>query len=92
MIASPESSFEASSFTVDSVISPAGTITQAARGCSSLATKSSSESAPAAPSEASEATASGLTSKTTHSCPSRISRRTRFAPIRPRPTIPSCMS
>ncbi len=46
MIASPASSFAASSVTVDSVISPAGTITQAARGASSLATKSSSESAP----------------------------------------------
>ena len=52
MIASPASSFAASSLTVLSVISPAGTMTHAARGFSSLATKSSSESAPVAPSPA----------------------------------------
>ena len=39
--------------TVVSVISPAGTITQARRGASSLATKSSSEVAPVAPSASS---------------------------------------
>ena len=91
MIASPRSSRLASSVTVLSVISPAGTMTQAARGVDSLATNSSSESAPVAPSPASSSTASGLTSKTTQSCPSRIRRRTRFAPIRPSPTMPSCM-
>ena len=53
MIASPASSRSASSLTVLSVISPAGTMTQTARGLSSLATKSSSESAPVAPSPAS---------------------------------------
>ncbi len=91
MIASPDSSLDDSSLTVLSVISPAGTMTQTARGLSSLATKSSSESPPVAPSPARVATASGLTSKTTHSWPSRIRRRTKFAPIRPRPTMPSCM-
>jgi hypothetical protein len=49
------------------VISPAGTITQAARGLFNFATKSSSESAPVAPSPANAATASELTSYTTHS-------------------------
>src|SRR5579875_3574742 len=53
---------------------------------------SSSELAPVAPvSSASELTASGDTSKTTSSCPSRIRRRTMLAPMRPSPTIPSCM-
>ena len=70
---------------------PAGIITQTARGRSSLATKSSGLSAPTAPSPASPATASGFTSYTTHSCPSRINRRTMLAPIRPRPIIPSCI-
>src|SRR6476659_2516364 len=91
MIASPDSSFSPSAATVRSVISPAGSMTHAVRGLDSLATKSSSESAPVAPSPASVATASGLTSKTTHSWPSRMSRRTRFAPIRPSPTMPSCI-
>ncbi len=62
MIASPASSTAATSFTVCSVMSPAGTITQAARGFSSLAAKSSSESAPVAPSPASSAIASAFTS------------------------------
>jgi hypothetical protein len=39
---------------------PAGTITQAARGASSLATRSSSELAPTAPSPSSWATAAWL--------------------------------
>ncbi len=62
MIASPRSSFAARSVTVFSVISPAGTITHAARGTESLATKSSRESAPTALSLARAATASGSTS------------------------------
>ena len=62
MIASPDSSLSISSCTVLSVISPAGTITQAARGLLSLETKSSTESAPVAPSPASSLTASALTS------------------------------
>ena len=62
MIVSPGSIACASSAIVRSVISPAGTITQAVRGLSSLATKSAIESAPCAPSAASAATASELTS------------------------------
>ena len=92
MITSSASIREASSRTELSVMSPAGTITHAARGLSNMATNSSMEEAPFAPSRASALTASGLTSNTTHSCPSRISRRTRFAPIRPSPTIPSCIA
>src|SRR5262245_52118898 len=88
---SPGSILAASSPTTGSVI-PAGIITHATRGRSSFATKSSSEAVPIAPSRSSSATASGLTSKTTHSWSSRIRRRTMFAPIRPRPMIPSCIS
>ena len=62
MTVSPGSSLPASSFTVDSVISPAGTMIQAWRGGSSFATKSSSELEPVAPSRSSAATASALTS------------------------------
>ena len=50
MIVSPAPRREASASTVDSVISPAGTMIQARRGASSFATKSSSESDPIAPS------------------------------------------
>ena len=62
MIVSPSPRRAASSVTVDSVISPAGTMIHARRGTSSLATKSSSELEPVAPSATSAATASGLTS------------------------------
>ena len=44
------------------VISPAGTMTQAARGAVSLETKSAMESAPVAPSSARAFTALGSTS------------------------------
>ena len=46
MIVSPGSSTSASAAIVLSVMSPAGTITQAARGFSSFAAKSSSDVAP----------------------------------------------
>src|SRR4051794_26228155 len=64
---------------------------QAARGADSLLTKSSSEDEAIAPSPESLRTDSGSTSKTTTSCPARIRRRVRFAPIRPSPTMPSCI-
>src|SRR5918995_4705906 len=89
MTASPESSSAAIAFTVDSVMWPAGTITQTARGAVSFDASSASEAAPSAPSATSVSIAAGLTSWTTHRCPSRIRRRTMFAPILPRPTIPS---
>ena len=70
---------------------PAGIITQAMRGVASFWTNSSSELAPSAPSATNCATVSGLVSKATVVCPSRMTRRTMLAPIRPRPIIPSCM-
>ena len=70
----------------------AGTMSQAARGGVSRATKSSSEEAPTAPSAASALTASALRSYTTHVWPSFMSRRTMLAPMRPRPIIPSCIA
>src|ERR1039458_396153 len=70
---------------------PAGTMIHSARGLSSLLTKSFSEDEPTAPSPSSALTASGLTSYTTHWCPSRTRRRTRLAPIRPSPIMPSCI-
>src|SRR5262249_4790939 len=66
-------------------------MTHAARGFFSLAAKSSSEEEPMAPSLPNSATVCGLRSETTHSCPPRISRRTMLPPIRPSPTIPSCI-
>ena len=44
-----------------------------------------------APSLAIALTLSGLKSQATHSCPSRINRRTMLAPMRPKPIIPSCI-
>src|SRR3990172_8821547 len=69
----------------------AGTISHTARGFSSFATRSASEAAPTAFSRASSCTACGARSKTTQWWPPARSRRTMFAPIRPRPIIPSCM-
>ena len=62
MIASPLSSTSATSLTVDSVMSPAGTMIQTARGASSFSASSFREDAPAAPSPASCLIGSGLTS------------------------------
>src|SRR5882724_5564817 len=70
---------------------PAGTISQMARGFWSFFTKSSSESEPVAPSPTSCLTVSALRSYTTQVWPLRIRRRTMLAPIRPRPIIPSCI-
>ena len=70
---------------------PAGTITQTERGAVSFAARSSSEEAPVAPSPSSSEIASGLTSKATISWPSRIRRLAMLAPMRPSPTIPSCI-
>ena len=70
----------------------AGTISHSARGLSSLATSSASEVAPVAPSLASAATASADLSNTVQAWPPFNRRRTMFAPMRPRPIIPSCMS
>src|SRR5215467_12042771 len=69
----------------------AGTINHAVRGGLSLAAKSFRDIAFTAPSFTTASRASGFLSKTTHWCPPRMRRRTIFAPIRPRPTIPSCI-
>ena len=60
MITSPGSSTSESAAIVLSVMSPAGTITHAARGFSSFAAKSSSDDEPMAPSASSAFTASGM--------------------------------
>jgi hypothetical protein len=62
MIASPDSSTAATSLTVCSVISPAGTMIQTARGADSFSASSDSVPAPSAPSPASVLTGSELTS------------------------------
>jgi hypothetical protein len=72
-------------------VAAAGTMTHAARGLLSFAAKSASDDAPIAPSASSSRTGSGVLLKATHSWPSRISRRTSPAPMRPSPIIPSCM-
>ena len=90
MMMSFGSSSGASSATVWST-TPAGTISHTARGAFICFTRSPSDDDPCAPSPASFCTVSALWSYTTHSCPPRINRRTMFAPIRPRPTIPSCI-
>jgi hypothetical protein len=70
---------------------PAGTMTHTARGRCNLLTMSSSESQPTAPSPASSATAFGSVSNTMQSWLAAITRRTRLAPMRPSPTIASCV-
>ncbi len=62
MIVSPCSIRAPRSSIVLPVISPAGTITQAARGTESLATKSASELDPVAPSRSSPCTTAGVRS------------------------------
>src|SRR5580704_16936492 len=69
----------------------AGTINQTALGFCSLFAKSWSEEDPTAFSWVSSFTALADMSKTTHWWPPLISRRTMFAPILPRPIIPSCI-
>src|SRR5258706_3643943 len=73
-------------------VTPAGTISHTARGGVSFATRSATEVAPIAPDCASVSTAAVLWSYATHSWPAYVHRRTRFAPMRPNPIIPSCMS
>src|SRR4030095_12986052 len=85
---SPGSSSGDSSPIVSSTTA-AGTISQIARGRSSLVTKSAREVAPLAFSLTRWLTTLGERSNTTHSCPFLSSRRTIFAPIPPIPLIPS---
>src|SRR5215813_3630781 len=69
----------------------AGTMSHTARGFASFSTRSTRESAPIAFSLTSSPTACGDRSNTTQLCPFLISRRTMLAPIRPSPTIASCI-
>src|SRR5829696_1452434 len=91
MTVSPRESSPESASTAPSVASPEGSMTQTARGTSSAATSPARSSAARAPSAASARPGAGSRSCTTHPCPARISRRTMFPPIRPRPTTPSCI-
>src|SRR5438105_3768369 len=91
MRASPPSRWAATSSTT-APVTPAGTISQTGRGGVNLPTRSATEVAPTAPERASASTAAVSWSYTTHSWPACTQRRTRFAPMRPSPIIPSCMS
>jgi hypothetical protein len=85
---SPDSSSGTSFSSVGST-TPAGTISQIARGLASFCTKSSSDAAPVEPCFSDAATAAAEVSNTTQWCPAFCSRTTMLAPIRPNPTIPS---
>src|SRR5215831_5661914 len=91
MIVSPGAMRLARSVTTCSVAAPAGTITHATRGGRSVRTKSSSVVVPFAPSPASSFTPAGSAAYPTISWPPRIRRRAILPPIRPSPTIPSCI-
>ena len=76
---------------------PAGVISQIARGGMSAATSSGSAVAPSAWAPASSwirrrvrVTTSALRSVTTSWWPARARRTTMFCPMRPKPIIPSC--
>ena len=89
---SPASSVLASSSITVWVIVPAGTITHTIRGVDIFSASSASEYTPVVLSSLAIAlTAVVSWSYTTHSCPPATTRRTMFAPIRPRPIIPSCI-
>ena len=89
MMVSPAASRSVSSLTVASVILPAGSMIQIARGGVSLATMSARPVLGLAPLSASPCTTASLRSYTTVLCPARIRRWLMLPPIRPRPTIPS---
>src|SRR4029450_5162414 len=82
---------EPSSITVFSVAAPAGTITHTVRGLATLAPRPARDADAIAPSDANCFTLSALRSLTTQSCPPRMRRRTMLPPMRPNPTIPSCI-
>src|SRR6185312_3736729 len=69
----------------------AGTISQIARGGSSFFTRSRRSEHAVAPSWANSSTAFADMSKAAQLWPPLSSRLTMFAPILPRPTIPSCI-
>ena len=89
---SPASSVSARPSITVWVIVPAGTITHTIRGVDSFSASSATEYTPVVLSSPAKAlTAVVSWSYTTHSCPPATTRRTMFAPIRPRPIIPSCI-
>src|SRR5580765_121364 len=91
MMMSP-GSISAASWSITLPVMPAGIMTQATRGVSSLATNSSSVRAPAPPSASRAATFSSVVSNPTTVWPSFMIRRAMPAPIRPKPIKPSCIS
>src|SRR5882762_3391980 len=91
MTMSPACSNVLSSFTPASVTSPAGNISHTAFGVRSLLTRSATDVAPKAPFPTYPATVCGLRSYTTNSCPLRMQRSVMLPPMRPKPTMPSCM-
>src|SRR5712691_10309637 len=91
MTMSPACSNVLSSFTPASVTSPAGNISHTALGGRSLLTRSATDVARTAPFPTYPATVCALRSYTTISCPSRMQRSDMLPPMRPKPTMPSCM-
>ena len=71
---------------------PAGTISQIARGGCSAATNSASETPGTAPSLASARVPPPRRRATTQVCPPRSRRLTMLAPMRPSPIIPICIT
>src|SRR5690242_4066429 len=91
MIVSPGDSSSPRRAIVASVASPAGSMTQTARGASRRETTSARSRPAVAPSRASAPAADASWSKATTAWPLRIRRRARLAPMRPSPIIPICM-
>src|SRR5471032_1144119 len=92
MTISPGSSRVPSSLTASSVVSPAGNISQTARGFSaSLLTTSASDVAAIAPSLASASRVVAVRENTTQECPAFIRRRDMLPPIFPSPITPIFM-
>ena len=90
MIVSPRSSSGASDAIVAST-NAAGTMIHTWRGAVELADEVVERAGPRHAVAGEGRTAFGSTSKPTHSWPAPSRRRTMFAPIRPRPIMPSCM-
>src|SRR5882762_8844692 len=92
MTMSPRSRSSPSRATVRSVMSPAGSMTHTARGFPSGSTRLLRSTLALFPSLTRAAIAAGFWSNTTHWCPPRARRRTMLPPMRPSPTMPSCIS
>src|SRR5580693_798199 len=88
MMTSPLENKPVSSSTVESVMWPAGSITQTARGEPSLLARSARLDDASAPLPTAAFTASALRSYATTSCPPLRRRSVMLAPILPSPTMP----